>query len=365
MRIATFNTKNLFSRARVMNLNSWSQGRPVLNDIAALNSLLAESHYTAPVKKRIKKILEKYEFNVPDRRDRLFVIVEVREKLYAVDKSSNQLEIVADGRSDWVGWVELGRDEINGEAVMNTGRVISEVNADIQCVVEVESRITLDRFNQQVLAKIPDFRPFEHNMLIDGNDARGIDIGLLSRFPIISVRSHIDDGGQMPIFNRDCPEFEIALPDGKSIWILGNHFKSKGNGSFSENNAWRRRQATQVARIYHEALRRSDLVIVLGDLNDSPDSFPLRPLLRGTNLREVMSHPSYQGLPGTYGSGRSISQKLDYILLSPALWQRVQKVGVERKGVYAFSASRRFQTITSPETAASDHAAVWVDIDMT
>jgi endonuclease/exonuclease/phosphatase family metal-dependent hydrolase len=308
----------------------------------SLELFLAESCYTLPVKKQIKKILEKYEFDNRDERDRPFEIVQVRKRLYMVRKSSQQLEVVADGRSDWVGWVELGREEINGEAVLNTGRAISEVNADIQCVVEVENRITLDRFNQQVLAKIPDFLPFQHNLLVDGNDARGIDIGLLSRYPIISVRSHIDDGGSDHIFNRDCPEFEVALPDGNSLWILGNHFKSKGNGSFSENNLRRRRQATQVARIYKAALQRSDLVIVLGDLNDSPDSWPLQPLLHGTDLEEVMMHPSYQGLPGTYGTGRSIRQKLDYILLSPALWRRVQNVGVERRSVYAWNARKRF-----------------------
>jgi endonuclease/exonuclease/phosphatase family metal-dependent hydrolase len=334
----------------------------VLDDIAALNSLLAENRYTASIKKQITKILEKYEFNNRDKRDRPFQIVEVRKRLYIVRKASQLIDVVADGRSDWVGWVELSRDELNSEAVLNTGRAISAVNADIQCVVEIENRLTLDRFNQQVLAKIPDFLPFKHNLLIDGNDSRGIDIGLLSRYPIVSVRSHIDDGGDEPIFNRDCPEFEVALPDGNSLWILGNHFKSKGHGSFSENNVRRRRQAAQVARIYKKALQRSDLVIVLGDLNDYPGSWPLQPLLHGTGLKEVMTHPSYQGLPGTYGTGRSIKQKLDYILLSPALWKRVQNVGVERRGVYTWNARKRFLTVTSPVTAASDHAAVWVDI---
>jgi endonuclease/exonuclease/phosphatase family metal-dependent hydrolase len=363
MRISTFNVENLFSRAQVMNLNSWSDGRSVLDDIETLNSLLAENLYTAAVKGQIKRILEKYEFNNRDKRDRPFEIVEVREKLYVIRRSSQQIDVIAEGRSDWVGWVELSRDDLNGEAVLNTGRAIGAVNADIQCVVEIENRLTLARFNRQVLAKMPDFLPFAHNLLIDGNDPRGIDIGLLSRYPIISVRSHIDDGGDEPIFSRDCPEFEVALPDGSSLWILGNHFKSKGHGSFADNNRRRRRQATQVARIYKAALQRSDLVVVLGDFNDSPDSWPLQPLLRGTGLKEVMSHPSYQGLPGTYGTGRSMKQKIDYILLSPALWKRVQNVGVERRGVYTWNARKRFQTITSAVTAASDHAAVWVDIE--
>ena len=362
MRISTYNVENLFSRAGVMNLNSWSEGRHILNDITTLNSLIAENSYTDTVKQRIKSLLEKYDFAMRNKLDRPFEIVEVRDKLFVVRRHSQEIEVIATGRSDWVGWIDLNRADINTDAVANTGRVISEINADIQCVVEVENRLTLDRFNRQVLAKIPGFLPYEHNLLIDGNDPRGIDIGLLSRFPIVSVRSHIGAGGNDPIFNRDCPEFEVRLPDGTALWILGNHFKSKGNGSFAENNAKRKRQAAETARIYRAALQRSDYVIVLGDLNDSPDSAPLQPLLRDTNLQDVMQHPTYQGLPGTFKSGVSIKQKLDYILLSPALWNRVQNVGVERKGVFTRSARGRFHSVISPETAASDHAAVWVDI---
>lgn len=345
-----------------MNLNSWAEGRHILNDITTLNSLIAENSYTDAVKQRIKNLLEKYDFAARNKLDRPFEIVEVRDKLFVVRRHSQEIEVIATGRSDWVGWIDLNRADLNTDAVANTGRVISEINADIQCVVEVENRLTLDRFNRQVLAKIPGFLPYAHNLLIDGNDPRGIDIGLLSRYPIISVRSHIGDGGDNLIFSRDCPEFEVALPEGNSLWILGNHFKSKGNGTLAETNLKRRRQAERVAYLYKKALQRSDLVVVLGDLNDYPGSWPLQPLLRGTGLQDVMAHPRYQGLPGTYGSGRSIKQKLDYILLSPALWNRVQNVGVERKGVFTRSARGRFHSVISPETAASDHAAVWVDI---
>ena len=37
--------------------------------------------------------------------------------------------------------------------------------------------------------------PFTHVMVIDGNDERGIDVGLMTRkdFPIGFMRSHVDD----------------------------------------------------------------------------------------------------------------------------------------------------------------------------
>jgi endonuclease/exonuclease/phosphatase family metal-dependent hydrolase len=57
-------------------------------------------------------------------------------------------------------------------------------------------------------------------------------------------------------------------------------------------------------------------VIVLGDLNDTPDSAPLAPLLAQTDLRDITTHPSFtsDGRPGTFGNGTK-SQKIDYVLL--------------------------------------------------
>jgi hypothetical protein len=45
--------------------------------------------------------------------------------------------------------------------------------ADILGVVEAETRPSLDRFNQE---RIPEPFTYEHVMLIDGNDTRGIDV---------------------------------------------------------------------------------------------------------------------------------------------------------------------------------------------
>jgi hypothetical protein len=78
-----------------------------------------------------------------------------------------------------------------------------------------------------------------------------------------------------------------------------------------------------------------------------------------------MTHSSYQGLPGTYGTGTNLDrQKFDYGLLSPALWDVVQQVGVERRGVYAPRTFPHSPEVTSKTTQASDHACVWVDVDL-
>ena len=100
--------------------------------------------------------------------------------------------------------------------------------------------------------------------------------------------------------------------------------------------------------------------IAVGDL-----STPLAPLIQQTDLEDVMSHPLYLSgndrRSGTYGSGAK-SNNIDYILLSPTLWATVSAVGVERRGVWAPRTFPHFPEIGSAVEAASDHAAVWVDL---
>ena len=221
MRIGTFNVENLFSRVKAMNLDSWDEGGRILDDVSDLDRILSKAQYEAADKDQIKALLEKYGFNDPRKEDRPFQIVEVRGKLFSVRRG--EIEVRANGRADWLGWVEWARDTVNSQAVENTARVIAAVSADILCLVEVESRMTLGTFNRQVISKF--MAPYGHNMRIDGNDPRRINIGLLSRRPIVSVRSHIDDvnGGNTRIFSRDCPEFEIA---GRSGWPSGRGHKA-------------------------------------------------------------------------------------------------------------------------------------------
>ena len=148
---------------------------------------------------------------------------------------------MANGRGDWVGWIEWRRELVGALAIENTGRIISEVKADALCLVEVENRPVVRRFNETILKAAP----YPHAMVIDGNDERGIDVGIASRFPIMDMRSHVDDPDPVtkrPVFSRDCAEFQIDLPGTRSLWVLINHFKSRGYGSKAANDAKRKRQ---------------------------------------------------------------------------------------------------------------------------
>ncbi len=47
MRLAVSNVENLFDRPKAMNLGTWKDGKPILQDFAALSQLLGEVNYTA------------------------------------------------------------------------------------------------------------------------------------------------------------------------------------------------------------------------------------------------------------------------------------------------------------------------------
>jgi hypothetical protein len=369
MRIASFNVENLFSRVRAMNLDNWSEGKQILADYSHLNTILQEPVYTEPIKQEILTVIERLDLNEDD--DSEFVILRQNRGHLLKRPQTGPPEVVAEGRGAWVGWLELKREAVNEVAVEMTAKVIQDVNADILAVVEAEDRIALMRFNEQLLKPIN--APYGGIMLIDGNDERGIDVGLLKKPGnlIESIVSHVDDmEAGSRVFSRDCPEFTVRVSETVRVLLLVNHFKSKGFGPIAESNARRKLQAKRVREIYD--LRRSqgvDMIAVVGDLNDTPDSEPLQPLLlEDSDLQDISAHPQFQsdGRPGTFGNGTK-SNKIDYVLLSPALFERVTTGGIWRKGVWGGVNGTLFphyDEMKKAVDAASDHAAIWAEIDL-
>ena len=246
--------------------------------------------------------------------------------------------------------------------------VMRDVAADVIGVVEAENRIVLDKFSAQLLKKVRG-EPYAHVMVIDGNDDRGIDVGLMTRvgYEIVGIRSHVDDRDAVgEVFSRDCPEFTVVTPTGERLVLLVNHFKSKGYGDPRQSNEKRKRQATRVTAIYERLLSEGERnVAVLGDLNDTPDSDPLSPLV-AAGLKDVSEHPSFasDGRPGTYKNGNK-GQKIDYVFLSPALSASVTGGRVFRTGVWGGKHGTlwpHYPKMSDPVHAASDHAAIYAHI---
>ncbi len=305
------------------------------------------------------------------RKDDNFMVNQVRGQLYT-NPSTGVINIKAEGRDDWLGWVEPVREVLSSAAIHNTARVLNAVDADIFCLVEVEDRITLERFHQEVLVQegfmVQPNRRYKYNMLIDGNDERGIDVGVFSRYPISTVCSHIKDtfksgGKEYPIFSRDCLEVRVDVTAQNPVWVFANHFKSKGYGSQQSSNAKRKKQTTRVKEILQGYDLATQNIVVAGDFNDTPASAPLEPLLALENLHDVL-----QKLPpgerGTYKDGKQI----DYLLVSTPLWEKITQVGVERRGIFRKSKlgkpQEMFVEITGLSSQASDHGAIWAEFEV-
>ncbi len=117
------------------------------------------------------------------------------------------MKIVAEGRGDWIGWIELAKEAVDETATRMTARVIKEIGAHILGLVEVEDRPSLLRFNHDLLGGL-----YRHVMLVDGNDDRGIDVAIMTRnrFDIASIRSNVDKTDSKGIiFSRDCADYEV------------------------------------------------------------------------------------------------------------------------------------------------------------
>jgi endonuclease/exonuclease/phosphatase family metal-dependent hydrolase len=370
MRLVSFNVENFFARAKALDPRSRTTGRDVLEAYEAINLLLAEATYTAADKRRIVSLLGRLGLLAGDAAE-MAVLRQVRGRLVRRPRSG-PVEVVAEGRGDWVGWVDLTTEPITEAAVANTARVIDDLAPDVLGVIEAENRVVLKRFADATL-RDGDRPRYPHVMLVDGNDDRGIDVALLTRdgWPIDTIRSHVDDTDDRGVvFSRDCPEYEVRTPGGHRLVVLVNHLKSKGFGTKADNDSRRHRQATRVAEIYRR-LRAEGVVhvAVIGDLNDTPTSVPLAPLLEGSDLRDISTHEGFAdgGRPGTFGTGTAANH-IDYILLSPALFGKATGGGIFRMGAWGGVNGTlwpHYDTVTKVADAASDHAALFADLTLT
>jgi endonuclease/exonuclease/phosphatase family metal-dependent hydrolase len=369
MKLAVYNVENLFNRARVMNEDDWSVGKVVLANFSQLNSLLGEKVYTAAIK---QAIAEKMIALGLEKSDKSRSVILRRNRGALVTRKNGGIQVVANGRADWVGSLELVEEPVNHTSMLNTARVIKDVDADVLAVVEAESRPALRLFNEDIVSAVGG-APYSKVMLIDGNDDRGIDVGIVIKggYSIDYMISHVDDLGARgePVFSRDCPEYYLTTPKGNQILVMVNHFKSKGYGGTAASNARRKAQAARVRALYDQRISEGvKYIVIAGDLNDTPGSDPLAPLHQGTTMKDAFVHPKFSdgGYPGTFGLCNA-SNKIDYLLLSPDLYNLVSAGGVWRQGMWPGSRPVRwtsYSQVTRPVEAGSDHACIWVEANV-
>jgi hypothetical protein len=141
MRLACYNVENLFTRARALNLDTVAESKPILERYSELNRLFDAEVYDDEIKARILSGLKA--LGIDKQNDGKFVLLrENRGQLVQYSKLKGT-RIIANGRKDWVGWLELKTELINETATRNTAQVIRDVDADVVGIVECENRQAL------------------------------------------------------------------------------------------------------------------------------------------------------------------------------------------------------------------------------
>jgi endonuclease/exonuclease/phosphatase family metal-dependent hydrolase len=378
LRIATYNVENLFRRAAILNLRDSARVDELLDLVRRLQALIGTAQYTPTLKDEVFELSHQLVKYVDIRKD----AGSLGDWKSEGNRTGFRINKSCKGRGDWLGEIVFRAQEFSDQQRKNTGTVIKTLNADIQCLVEVEGMDVLRAFNSQVLGT----KKFKQFVMIDSpNDPRGIDVACLTRGRIVGLRTHVFDAGRVfnPVFSRDCLEVAIEF-DGlaQPVFVLCNHFKSQSGKSDADRikSAQKRLdQSNAVAEILKAYNLEQDFVVVLGDLNeDTGNAFKsLDPLFQVPGLHPVVDpgQPALQRYTYYFGGGNKgerLSQ-LDYIFLSTPLHKGIVEQGFERRGIFGIdkvtvaegaAPVTPFKEITSWDLGASDHAGVWVELDL-
>ncbi len=295
------------------------------------------------------------------------------ENLFARWKFREGVEPAEANKSGWK--VDETRfDELSVDEKALTGMAIRELGADVLALQEVESVDTLKHFRAGALGGR---KAYPYVAGIDGNDPRLIDVAVLSKLPITHVRSHqhlLDpETKSSTLFSRDCLEVDVALPEGGSLTLFVNHFKSMLGGR-EETRPKRERQARAVKEIVTERFG-SDAgehpFAILGDFNDYLEDDEqgmtgIAELVRWEELENVVRRlPEEERWTHFWPRGRAYHQ-LDYLLLSRTLADATpSSPEIMRKGM-PLRAERyegeRFVGVGRDNPKASDHCPVVMEL---
>ena len=188
MRLASFNVENLFARAKVLNTATWAEGRPKLAAFERFNRTAQRRFYRKKDKRQMLADLETLEVITKASSDgRLIRQPNVGGAACDLAREPRRLH----GRATGNGYRDRRHRAGGLDRLARARRRTRRRGGDPDdrqgdpgprrrglAVVEAEHRPSLVRFNEAMLAN-----RYRHVMLVDGNDQRGIDVGLLTTRP--------------------------------------------------------------------------------------------------------------------------------------------------------------------------------------
>lgn len=278
-------------------------------------------------------------------------------------------------------------NQLHDEIRVFTALSIKEAAPEVICLMEVENLRSLKFFHDRYLRRTwgHGFNDYKHQVLIEANDPRGIDVAVMSRFRITAAASNQEREGAVlypdgvkheRIFRRDCLEVNIKKQN-RMLTVFVCHFKSMAGGR-RQTKGRRAAEAAAVREIIEE--RFDDPAganwVVVGDLNDytetdgvPDDDHGLGALIDGAFCEDVVKRIVDPLERWThYYSGDDSYHQLDYILLSPALAAANPDMRpvIVRNG-QPFRAERyrgpRWPRVGFDKPKASDHCPVMLEVN--
>lgn len=208
------------------------------------------------------------------------------------------------------------RDEIERIAA-----ALRQLDADVVALSEVENRGVLQAVVNEFLGDMG----YRYVAVNPTNDGRGINLGVISRYPIDAITSYRFRTLELPgeertwRFARDLLRVTLELPDEKKFDLFAVHFKSKRDSAGDPDSAkWRLAEATETAEIVSNVMKLHPdrWVAVAGDFNDTPDSPPIRTLTRNLLIDAHAKLPPAKRITYLREPYRST---IDYILVNPSM----------------------------------------------
>lgn len=226
------------------------------------------------------------------------------ENLFDTIPGPNDTEFTPDGSNKY-------NSERYWHKVNNMAEVIAQIGTEmfpggpaILGVCEIENRSVLDD-----LVKSPKLKQSNYDIVhYDSPDKRGVDVGLLYRpefFTVTSSRSVFLGIPENPSFRSRDQLVVSGLLSGEKIHIIVNHWPSRSGGE--KRSMPFRMAAAALTKSIVDSIQQTEpnaKVIIMGDLNDDPDSKSIVDGLGAKNtLKNLKSGELFNAMAPLYKEG--------------------------------------------------------------
>ena len=196
--------------------------------------------------------------------------------------------------------------------------VLDKMRPHICFVQEIENRRVLDDLTDALWQKAGwDLRHIAH---ADSHDPRGIDVAILSHFPIRSL-------SYLPLAGRRGQLVAEMDVDGTRVIVVANHWKSQ-IGDATENLKIRTTEAKRLRAEFVKQLRTDPNAVIIagGDYNEDFDG---PAICAGLN-------PAFSRAEALHSLSNPVEKVLPYNLISD--------IPVEKRGSYFFARTKKWDT---------------------